>query len=378
MTIEELDLLLDARPIMAEVHPASLLYLRAVPHVINDPVEMLQMLDAPSLAPEERCLLFSKNIGNSFPGQNEAQNALKILASRLPNISVAHDPFGAGLNALLPGGYEFLRSQMLCQSGLAEQITQEAASLNPQHDRVVTLWVDGLSYAEARDFPGCEPCLVDGPTITPSGFDRLVGDPPLAARLLQMGFTNRLGFSYWQREDNNLANHLFRGIAQMHRARGFDDVLRVLDAQELRGAYIQIVRDGLDHLSHARQRETPAVEASVTQLHSHLMRLTDVLKSKPGRTLLYVASDHGLLWKHKAALQPLETASRSTPPRYYDYNPQNGHTTPLSWNDTTTHALHFPITRRALAIDEAGCHGGLSYEESIIPFCRIALHKDEA
>ena len=207
MTIEELDRALDLRPLRADVHPASLLHLRTLPRVVDDPSALMAEFDTPSPHPEGRAVLLS----GSSPGW----------AHRVPHVTVVHDPFVERLNEVLPAGYEFLRSTMLCQSHLPEVIGRRAGSF----ECVVGVFVDGLSFTDAKSFPDCEPMLVDGPSSTSSGFCRLIGNPPLAAVMHRLGMRTRLGFSYWHRDDNDLANALFGGIADTRQVAGFMEIL---------------------------------------------------------------------------------------------------------------------------------------------------------
>jgi|SRR5579884_1105108 len=355
MNIESLDKLLDIQPVAAVIHPASLLYLSSMPRVLTDPATLLAEFDIPIPIKEERILV----LGSMHP-----------FSVRLPVVSVEHDPFTSKLNSLLPGGYEFLRGVMFCQSQIAKRIAEETSS----YDTIVTLFVDGLSYTEFRDYIGCEPCLVDGLTTTPDGFSRLIGNPPISSRLFKRGFHTRLGFSYWDRDNNKLTDTIFDGIPNTKRVTNFDDVLSHLETSDLKGAYIQIVRAGLDHLSHSRNREKPPVQAVVDALRQDIDRLIHLLQTKPGRSKLYVSSDHGILWKHLHSLQAIDESAGRVPARYYERHPGNKPFLPLVSQGNRLYCLTYPYIRRQLAADEAGCHGGLSYQESIIPFCSVEIN----
>ena len=109
-------------------------------------------------------------------------------------------------------------------------------------------------------------------------------------------------------------------------------------------------------------------------LASDLEQLAALLANKGLRALLFLTADHGVLWKHRCALESLGDAAGREPARYYTWDPGGRHVVPLSWGGETTHALVYPYTRRPLSRDEAGCHGGLSLEESFVPFCAIEVN----
>jgi hypothetical protein len=103
------------------------------------------------------------------------------------------------------------------------------------------------------------PCIVDGITLTTTGMPHVIGHPPLAHQLFQLGYKQHLGFTYWERNNNDLTDTLFAefGKGQITRVSEFAQVLdQLADSEFDSPTYVQIVRSGLDQFVH-RYRERP-------------------------------------------------------------------------------------------------------------------------
>jgi hypothetical protein len=357
--LKELQELVRWMPIMAEVHPLSLAFLPDEIRLFDDPWQMVAELDAPTPQPLKPML---------------ATHVEPALRHRFPAVCCTHDPLTMELNRVLRRRFEFIKRRMLCQSEVANEIARLT-----DVDAIALMLVDGLSYADLqRNIAGLDrsyriqPILVDGVSITEQGMVRLVGEPPLVHRLFDAGFRNCLGFTYWDRATAPLTDRLFVGFGDcVHKVKSFDDVLAVLAQANLRGAYVQIVRAGLDAVAH-RQRDKPNVAAGVADILNDFDRLAAVFAQKNISAQVHLISDHGILWAHEHALQPYEF-SGAKHPRYYEHAKSGKHVLTTTFEDREFALLEYPYLRRELRANEWGVHGGLSFEESVVPWVRINI-----
>ena len=197
-------------------------------------------------------------------------------------------------NALLYKNYEQAQKVMFTQSEIASEIEE-----NIDVDVIVLLLIDGLSYSDWLEYPDVRSCLVDGPTITPIGFRNIIGDPPIAHRLFNKGFRRRLGFSYWDR-NNQLTNLLFYGFdpsSQMKKVSEFKDVLIALEKLSQEQTYVQILVNGLDSICH-RHRGRPPVKAIAREIYENVyINIVEKLRKIGVAGMVYATADHGILWK---------------------------------------------------------------------------------
>ena len=269
---------------------------------------------------------------------------------------------------------------MLCQSQVAERIIAEAG----QHDLIILFLVDGLSYQDVCSWTdsmgqtlSVEPCLVDAPTLTRVAFPNLIGSPPLAMRLFEAGYHDRLGFTYWTREDNQLTNRLFHTIADVRKVGDFPQILATLrsylsDARH-RKSYVQIVRTGLDGYAHGQKRRPP-IAAIVAEVYQELESLATLCNELRLRARLYLSADHGILWRDEFKPEIIGDAPGKSSLRWCSWRElyhQRDKGRRFVFGDQEYYCLGFPKLRRPLRIDEQGVHGGISFQESIVPFiCR--------
>ncbi|MDH4137845.1 MAG: hypothetical protein OEW09_14180, partial [Anaerolineae bacterium] len=283
MNLVALDQLLNRTPVVVKgMHPVSLGYLDDPVTVYASLQELVWLLDTPQQTPPHRALSLDVNVRFS---------------SRFPVVIVEHDPFTPELNRFLLDRYDFVAASMLTQAQVAERIVAEAR----RAETVVLVLLDGLSYADCRDWPGVEPCLATAPTITRIGFPAIIGSPPLAARLFATGLTRRIGFTYWERQDEPLTNRLFRTITDTrrldpNRSGAFSQVVDWLSAHDLTGTYIQIVRSALDDYAEGHRAIVPR-RAVVQQARRDLETVLDILEHKGRSAVLFAVADHGILWK---------------------------------------------------------------------------------
>jgi hypothetical protein len=285
-----------------------------------------------------------------------------------PAQSVAVTP--AAINAGLPARLDYVQSAFLQQSAIADHISDAVAA--GDYDTVLLLIVDGLGYADVRGWPWpTQPVFVNGPSITEVGYPQAVGNPPLARRLAAKGW-RALGYSYWDRS-NVLTERLFTGIPLV-RVGHFPALLAALSAADLRGVYVQIVREGLDRLAHHRREVAPAErQATVDEIAHAGEQLAAHLRMQGRRAVIYITADHGLLWKAEHRFQPLETTDHRHP-RYATTPPADRRCAAyLPVGGQSYHVYYYPYVGTKLRDNDAGVHGGCSYEESFVPLARIEV-----
>jgi len=350
--LRELQDLLRQMPVMAHVHPLSLAFLPDEVRVFENAWQMAAELDMPTPQPTKPML---------------APQIEPTLQHRLPVVHCAHDPLTTELNRVLLKRYDFIKANMLCQSQVADEIVRRADT-----EAVALMLVDGLSYADVKQhatgwLADTIPVFVDGVSVTEQSMVRIVGKPPLAQRLFDVGFRRALGFTYWERSEEPLTDRLFTGFGdRVHKVKSFDEVVTALEDEELEGAFVQIVRAGLDGAAH-RQRETPNVATIVADVLTDFERLAAVFESKGVSVWLHLVSDHGILWAHEHDLQVYEFSGAEYP-RHYEHAKRGEHMLNVEFEGKEFALLEYPYLRRDLRANEWGVHGGLSFEESVVPW----------
>jgi hypothetical protein len=367
MKLDRILQLLDQSPVIAEIHPVSLCYLPQDVTVSTSLAETVWLLDDMPTTLPGRILVTSPNLQ---------------YAGRFPQIRCDHNPFTESLNSVLFSRFDEIASHMLCQSILAARILGEARAC----ETIVLFLIDGLSY---RDIAGAttvfsqtttiEPCLVDGPTTTRLAFSHLIGSPSLATRLFEIGYHRRLGFTYWTRDDNSLTDRLFHSIPDVRRTVQFSEVLtalrRLLDqiGQQNSKTYVQILRTGLDGYAHGQKRKVPisAVVAEICREYEQLIEVcAEHCRETERRARLYMTSDHGILWRDEFEPEVVGEAPPTSNARYCTWKElyhQRDHGRRFMVCDEDYYCLDIPKTRRQLHLDEQGVHGGISFQESIVP-----------
>jgi hypothetical protein len=352
ITLEELQTLSKQMPLMVEIHPLSLAFLPEETVIFQTARELAVYLDSPPPQPTHPTLALQIDLS---------------LCYRLPAFRCLHDPLTTELNQVLLKRFGFIRERMICQSQVAWQIAQLT-----EGDLVILMLVDGLSYADVKRYapqwlPYAKPVLVDGVSETEQGMLRIVGDPPLAYQLFDQGFRRLLGFTYWEREREPLTQRLFAGFGdQVRRVRSFSQALNILEQEELRGAFVQIVRAGLDEMAH-RHRETRNLAAEVEGIFRDMGLLSDLVRKKGLSGILHMVSDHGILWAQEHHLTEYEFTSDAHP-RHYEYAKQGKYVLNVTFREREFALLAYPFLRRPLRANEWGVHGGLSFEESVVPW----------
>lgn len=370
MHLDEMIALLDKTPLIAKTHPVSACYLPDDITIFETVEEMRLGIDNPSATLPAKVLVITSD---------------SIRDDRFPQIVCEHNPFTSALNEILFDRYDCVAERMLCQSQIAERVVTDVQG-KPETEVVILFLVDGLSYHHViqhigADYPriDVEPCLVDVPTVTSFAFPNIVNNPPLAIRLFDVRYQDGLGVSYWTRDDNKLTDLLFRTIPHVEKIGDFHSVLASVESflkkQREQKVYIQILRTGLDGYIHHQKRQPP-VAPLVRQIYQEFESLAE-LCGRLGRTAhLYLTSDHGILWRDEFEAEIIGSAPGKASARWCtwkDLYQQNETGKRFVVNKQEYYCLGFPKLRRALHIDEQGVHGGISFQESIVPFITIRV-----
>lgn len=277
------------------------------------------------------------------------------------------------VNEALPNRFE---TTNLCkQSDVAAEITKRIHQELPQI--VVLLVFDGLSFYDVVDWElpqaTLEPCLVDGLSVTNSAMQRLIGSPVLTHRLFELGYIRRLGFSYWDRAKNALTNMLFSEFpeTQLHRMTTFDEVLQTIKTSEwFAHTYVQIIRSGLDGVCHSN-RERPNTKSILNDLKRDIFLILEILQETKKSFRLFITADHGILWYADQDIVPL--AQERFKARYTEgtvVGTDNVLTLNTEARPYTVLTGDKAITKKRKST-EWGFHGGISAQESLVPFWDI-------
>lgn len=367
--IERLSHALDRAPVMGDIHPLVPLCLSADVEVATEAGAIAEQLDDPVSHPVRPVLI------TGF----DAEYKDRFLVWDAPSC-----PSPEAINQALPHRLDYARTYLLTHHNIADRITCEAQQKGYQ--TVALLLVDGLSYEDTKEWPEHpEPCFIDGPSITFTrvsedliapdvGFPAIVGSPPLARRLAEIGMPHSRGYSYWDREQNNVSAMLFQGVP-LTRVSGIAEALDMTAQVGLSGIFLQLVREGLDGLAHRRREVTVhEVQAAVKAIHDDYRRLIDLLGNSGLKGAAYMVADHGILWKKQHTLHRLEKHS-SQHPRYALECPDDSSVASQFETSYQVYFLyHYPYLGSQIRANDSGVHGGLSYWESLVPFVRVEVN----
>jgi hypothetical protein len=354
MELDELDKLLIRTPVIVRgLHTASLAFLKGEVFLFKTLQELIIKLDSPERTEPIKALSFD----NASP-----------FKSRFPVVTVNHDPFTTKLNNVLFEKLEFLSLHITTHQMVSDLIVSEAKNF----ETVVLILLDGLSYADCKDWPGVEPCLVVHPSITRIGFPAIIGSPPLASKLFSSGFTKRIGFTYWERDDNPLTEILFNTIKETlvidPTSPGmFSQIIDWISIRDLHKTYIQIVYSALDEYAEGHRASIPR-QAVIDKIKANLEALFDILIHKGRSAILFAISDHGILWKEDG--HKIENLNSPNGARYFVGRSGPGRGRYFKVGTEHFWVLDYPQMGRPWKKNEQGIHGGISFEESIVPFIR--------
>lgn len=266
---------------------------------------------------------------------------------------------------------------LLVQSDIADRVVNRATGA----DIVLLLVFDGLAYEDVLDwtYPSdwrCRRnlCLVDGLSSTHSAMPRVVGTPPLTHRLFKMGFRQRTGFTYWEREANPLTDMLFAEFSdrQLIKVSEFAQILKCLERESFdTRTYVQIIRHGLDQFCHG-YRERPSIPHFLGELQNSVRDILELLSSFQMVTRVFITADHGILWYDNQKI--LSSVNRGQSARYIANNVPDPGAELVNVHDVTGNYAALVGTDRILRkrrINEWGFHGGVSGRESLVPLVEL-------
>jgi len=368
-SIEKLLRALERVPVMGSVHPLVPLCLPAGVEVIAEAETVAEQMDDLAAHPERPLLI------TDFDPR---------YTDRFFVCDASGCPPPEAINRALPHRLDDARRHLLTNRCVADRIVSDVQQKG--YETVALLLIDGLSYDDTVEWPECpEPCFIDGPSITFArtpekvivpdiGFPATVGNPPLARRLAKVGIPHSRGYSYWDREQNDVSSMLFRGTP-LARVSGIAEALDVLATIKLSGIYLQLIREGLDGLAHRRREVTISeVQAAVEAIHSDYRRLIDLLGTSGVKGAVYLTADHGILWKTQHEFHQIE-GSGSRHPRYALERPLDpSYASGFEMQNQTYYLYHYPYLGSRIRADDSGVHGGLSYWESIVPFVCVEVN----
>lgn len=366
--IEQLEELLRIAPVMGRFHPLVPLCLSAETEVVDEPATLAREMDNLGISPIRPILITSYD---------------PRFADRFIAMDIVEVPSGERINVQLPYRLTAAR-RLLTHADVAGRIISDA--IQRGYQTVALLLVDGLSYDDVIGWPEQpEPCFVDGVTVTflrtqnraidsGFGFPAIVGRPPIAQRLEAVGIHHARGFSYWDREQNDVSAILFHGMP-LERVGGMSQALDRLRSLDLSDLYIQIVREGTDGLAHRRREVTAAeIASTVAAVHRDFRELVDLLAASGSHGAAYLTADHGVLWKHQHLFEPLPFEAVSSARYTRETEISENYAARFGSDQQPAFALHYPYLGTRIRANDSGVHGGLSYWESLVPFVRVEVN----
>lgn len=368
VTFEEFERLLECTPVIAVAHPLLPLCLRPDVRILADASDLLVEIDSPAQHRDQPVLVLSSHSEEVM---------------RFPFLQVANHLPVDHLNRNIRHHLAYARDFLLTTHKVAEYITHDVA--NRPADVVIFCMVDGLSYEDVLHWPcAIVPCFVDGPSVTyryadeaqkcllsSVGFASIVNRPSVSARLYELGYHHARGYTYWSPESNEIADFMFEGVP-FRRTANFEGILRAIAHDSFAPQmYIQLVRQGLDGLAHGnREVQRIEIEIAVQAILDDIERLLDVMRKNRLTARVYLTSDHGILWKAEHRLQ-LITGIKKSRSRYAAQRPSEDATdfaVEIRSGEASHYLFCYPYLGHTIPANDAGVHGGLSYQESIVPF----------
>lgn len=359
VTLEELLNYLKIGPVMAQMTQLSLAFL---------PLEKLQIFEtAAALVATLDCPIIQSDHAMMLTLDWNPQ-----YADRLIPLKIDCQPLTTELNQVLKSRWDLIKSILTCQSMLPDLIAQPTSA-----SCTILILVDGLSWADFSTYwlepVPAQPILVNGASTTEQGMKRIVGKPPIVERLFAQGCDRTYGFSYWTREDNALTEQIFARFGRnVEKVRSFQEVLERIAEIELESTYIQIMRQGLDGLCH-KHRDRPNPKSYVKALAEDWYSLLRHLQDRGITAQVFLTSDHGILWRLGHDLQVLPEGKWMDSPRYFKYSYPSPYTKDMDFEGKTYSLLNYPYIGRDFKNNEWGMHGGLSFEESVVPLITATI-----
>jgi len=368
---QQLEKKLARTPVIGDVHPLLPLALSSSVRIVKCGEDVLSEFDDVHLTPQSPTLILQRD---------------SRLTARFPTVSLRDHPPVDAINRNMHCHLEYAREQLLTTHGVASALVEDVSGR--RYDIVVLMLVDGLSYGDVIDWIDTAiPCFVDGTSVTyrladdqktvlPSvGFPSIVGSPSVFSRLHDIGYKNAIGYTYWAPDSNVISDYLFKQIPT-HRVANFEAILAELRPFTFKQpTYIQIMREGLDGLAHSKREMSRAeIDGAIVAIRQDVERVMQVLGKQKRRVCLYLVADHGILWKTEHDWKTLDvTGSR---PRYSTTRPnESAYACAVRYERSSQvyYSFIYPYLGSRIKADDSGVHGGLSYQESIVPFAKFEV-----
>ena len=357
ITLEILDNMLNLAHVIVKCNPISLFYLNDL-SIIKNIEDLITILDLPN---ENECKRYA--ILDYFQSKHH----------RFSFVELKHNPFQIDLNGILFNKYQEIQRIFFSQKDIARLISN-----NTNYDVIILILIDGLSYEDCRNLDNISPCFVNGATLTEVDFKNIIGNPTIATRLYDKHFFNRLCFSYWNR-DNPLTNNIFFAFdkdTQMKQVDEFDEIIFQLKNKEINRSYIQILINGLDQVSHKNWDRPPIKSRVECIFKTYIPKLRKIILDKNLCGKIYAVSDHGVWWRPKIdSIEKYQiiTDKRANAKRYLSGNLIRDKVRHVTCYGKRYSLLKYPYIFRDYKKNEWGCHGGISYYESIVPFYQMEV-----
>lgn len=294
-------------------------------------------------------------------------NDLGKLSRRIPFVNLSKKINRVELNKKIFENYESAKELLPRQSNLYKKILEV-----PDYETIFLLIIDGLSYERAKNYFDCKPVLVDGITKTKECMKRIVGEAPtIAERMLEKDRDNIYGYSYWSREEEELTREIFTPIPEEDFMvyKQFDEVIKDLKNKNLNQGFVQIILNGLDGYCHSH-RDYPPIDALLKQqLQNNLRKLEKFCKRKNISSTIFMTSDHGILWERNNNFEMVNEFNLKDKGKRYTSGKIMRDITKV-FKDQKYTAFKYPYITQKIKRNEWGVHGGLSYEENIVPLIK--------
>ena len=365
--IEPLQELLDIAPVMGHFHPLWSLCLPASVEIADSALAISARLDNLDRHPERPILI---------------NNYIPTLASRFLTHHLPQCPPAELVNRALPERIT-TNHNLLIHKRIGQRIVSD--TLNKGYETVLLMLVDGLSYEDVRQWSHNPlPCLIDGPSITFArtnsntivpdiGFPAIVGHFSIARQLAQVGIPRSRGYSYWEREQNDVSAFLFSGMP-LTRVSGIGEALSHLQQVNLQGTYVQLVREGTDGLAHSRREVTAhEIRATVGAILDDFHQLIRLVAESGRKGAVYLMSDHGILWKNQHIFQKVASENAAHVRYSWERPLDPACASVFQTSNGPCYLYHYPYMGRQMRANDSGIHGGLSYWESIVPFIHVEV-----